>query len=211
MVLSRDMTSRTRVWILIVLVGLAASASACLSRPVVEPKPGAIAPTLAMSTYYEEGSQVAVIVGVRPTLSRRERPFIPIEIAVVNKGVAKLTLTPESFTLVDAEGRRFPLAAAAELTREYGSTDLDRRLGEVGSILRRKYLQYDRIRSNFTPGFDMPIGSTDVVLYRFSYLVDMLYFPNPRVPTPDGPFDLLVRVPELAEPLVIRFLLGRPS
>ena len=169
-----------------------------------------MSPTLAMSTYYEEGSQLALIVGVRPALSRRERPYIPIEIAVANKGLPTLTFTRESFTLVDAQGRSFPAVGRDELSRGYGSTDLDGRLGEVESIVERKYLNFDRVPSSFTPGFDEPVGRDEVTLHRFSYFVDRLYFPNPAVPTPPGPFELLVRVREMPDPLVVRFFVGRP-
>ncbi len=166
-------------------------------------------PTLALSTYYEEGSQAAVVVGVRPALSRRDRPYIPVEVAVVNKGLAALTLTAESFLLVDTDGRSFPTVTAQELSRGYGSTDVDRRLGEIEPIVQNRYQTFERVPSNFTPGFDTPIGRDRVTLHRFSYLVDMVYFPNPAVPTPAAPYDLLVRAPELQDPLVVRFIVGR--
>jgi hypothetical protein len=197
-------------WLGAFLCLFTAASAACIEEQVRERSTGEIAPTLAMSTYIEEGTQAAIVVGVRPALSRRDRPYLPLEIAVANKGLAALTLNPESFTLVDAQGRRYPMAAPAELSREYGSTDADRRLGEVQDILRRKYLQYERVPSNFTPSFRAPVATKQVALSRFSYLVDMIYFPNPTIPTPEGPFDLLVRAEETPDPFVIRFYVGRP-
>ena len=165
---------------------------------------GQVSETLAPATFYEEGTQLALIVGVRPALSRRDRPYLPLEIAALNKALPALTFTPESFTLVDRAGNSYPVAGRDELVRGYGSTDVDRRLGEVESIVERKWRTLERVPSNFTPGFDAPIGRDRVVLSRLSYFVDMLYFPNPSPPAPPGPYDLLVRVSELPDPLVVR-------
>jgi hypothetical protein len=48
-----------------------------------------------------------------------------------------------------------------------------------------------------------------VHLPRYSYLVDVVCFPNPGVEDGAGPFTLLLRIPELREPLVVRFPIGR--
>jgi hypothetical protein len=185
--------------------------SACVGHPAPVTSVGGFSPTLNASTYYEEGTQVSVIVGTRPAQFRRERTHVPFEIALVNKGLASLTVTPESFTLVDSKNNRYPVVGSAELAHGYGSTDVDRRLAEVASILERKYPQYERVRSNFTPGFVAPIGSKSVVLPRFGYLVDLVYFPNPEVPMPPGPYELLVQVAELPQPLVVHLSVGKPS
>ena len=205
---SAVVTSRLSIACLLAGVGLS-----CATRAPEAPAAtarGQVSATLALSTYYEEGPQIALIVGSRPAQSRRDRPYIPIEIAVVNKGQASLTVTPESFTLVSPEGASFPPVSREELSRGYGSTDVDRRLGEIEAIVQGRYQTYDRIPSNFAPGFDAPIAREEVALPRFSYLVDTLYFPNPAVPTPVGPFEILVRVAELPDPMVVRFFVGRP-
>jgi len=189
----------------VALAAVAATMLGCALSASGGRAPGAVAPKLAKSTYFEEGSLLALVVGVRPALSRGDRRYIPLEVSVVNKGMPVATLTAESFTLVDAKGHSLPVAGREELARDYGSTDLDRRLGEVDSVLQRKYQTYDRAPSNFTPGFDDPVLRREVKLSRFSYFLDMIYFPNPAVPTPPGPYDLLIRVQELPDPLVVRF------
>jgi hypothetical protein len=175
--------------------------------------PGEISPKLALSTYYEEGTQVAIIVGVRPGLFRKDRPYVPLEIAAVNKGLPVLTVSRESFVLVAPDGRSFPAVSAQELSKANVSRDLDGRLGETESVIARRYGQlgrgtYQQARSNFTPGFDDAIARDPVPLSRFTYLVDMIYFPNPGLEKTTGPFDLLVRVPEIPDPLVVRFRFG---
>lgn len=175
--------------------------------------PGEISPKLALSTYYEEGTQLAIIVGVRPALFRKDRPYIPLEIAVVNKGLPLITVSRESFVLVAAQGKSLPAVSSEELSHASGSRDLDGRLGEIESVIERRYGEpgrgtYIRVRSNLTPGFDDAIARDPVPLNRFSYMVDMIYFPNPGLEKGTGPFDLLVRVPELPDPLVVRFNFG---
>jgi hypothetical protein len=175
--------------------------------------PGEIAPKLALSTYYEEGTQIAIVVGVRPALFRKDRQYVPLEIAVVNKGLPGVTVSRESFVLVDPEGDSYPAVSSQELLKANVSRDLDTRLGEIESVVARRYGQlgrgtYQRVRSNLTPGFDDAIARDPVPLGRFNYLVDMIYFPNPGLSKKVGPFDVLVRVPELPNPLVVRFNFG---
>lgn len=192
------------------LSGLLCLLAGCAVGVSGDRKSGSPSDTLAAFTYYEEGTQVALTVGVRPALSRRERAYIPLEISALNKDLPSLTFTPESFTLVDSHGNSFPVVGHDELVKGYGSTDIDRRLGEIESIVQRKYRSFERVPSNFTPGFDDSIPRTRVMLPRFGYFVDMIYFPNPSPPTPPGPYDLLVRVPELPDVLVVRFYVGAP-
>ena len=59
---------------------------------------------------------------------------MPVEVAVVNKGLPGLTLTPESFFLVNEEGRRYPAVGGKELADNYGDVDVDRRLGVVAGL-----------------------------------------------------------------------------
>src|SRR5207249_11508232 len=63
---------------------------------------------LSLYSYIEEGNLVALIVSTRPARYRLSRPYLPIEVAVVNKGMEKLSLTRESFILSGSDGKRYP-------------------------------------------------------------------------------------------------------
>lgn len=180
--------------------------------PVLQPnemtvEEGRLDPKLAQATWIEEGSQVALIVSTRATRYRLKQPFLPLEVSVVNRGLEGLTLTRESFTLVDARGNRYPMAGRQELSDGYGgSTDLDRRnFTEATPIVLGKYQSYSLIRSNFTPGFDDSIAVDRVSLPRFSYLLDFLYFPRPPGFVEGEPLELLLSAPELGESVFVRF------
>jgi len=180
-----------------------ASASAC--GPSGSKRPADVDRKLSQSTYIEEGKLVALIVGTRVTRYREERPYIPLEIAVVNKGLASLTFTAESFTLIDQEGNRYSTVGFDELSKGYGNTDLDRRLAEVPSVVRGTYQGgYAERPSTLTGSFDKPIVER-VHLPKFAYVVDMIYFPTPPSGVKGRKFELFLDAPELEEPVFVRF------
>ncbi len=189
-------------------------AAAC--APVLQPsgstvEEGRLDPKLALSTWIEEGSEIALIVSTRATRFRLKQPFVPIEIAVVNRGLEGVTLTRESFTLADSKGNRYPLAGRQELTEGYGgSVDVDRRnFYEAAPIVLGKYQSYNAVPSNFSPGFDNPIALDRVSLPRFSYILDFLYFPTPLGFAEGEPLELLLSAPELENPVFVRFTVTR--
>ena len=81
------------------------------------PGPDDLDPKFSMSSYIEDGSLVALIVGTRPARSRETRDYIPLEIGIANHALPGLTLTRESFTLVDENGNRYPAVGRDELSR----------------------------------------------------------------------------------------------
>jgi hypothetical protein len=194
-------------WLGIGVAVLAVTSACTLPGHRLETNPADLAPKLAQSTFIEEGKLVALVVSTRPMRFRLDRPYIPIEIAVVDKGLEKLSLTRESFTLVDASGARYAAVGRDELTRDYGNTDIDRELAEALPFVRTRFPTYRRVVSNFTPGFDAPIVRDHVFLSKFTYLYDMIYFPRPEGDLVHQPLELLVSAPELPDPLVIRFQL----
>jgi hypothetical protein len=168
---------------------------------------GSLDPTLAHSTWIEDGEQVALIVSTKATRYRLKLAYVPIEVAVVNRGVKSLSLTRESFTLIDVRGRRYPLAGLKELGAGYrGSVDLDRRnFTEAAPIVLGKYQSFTRIPSNFSPGFDNSIALDRVFLPRFSFLLDFLYFPKPEGYAEGEPLELQLAAPELENVIFVRF------
>ena len=139
------------------VVALAIVSAGC--SPVLRPaeatvEEGRLDPKLAQATWIEEGSLLSLIVSTRAARYRLDQPLIPLEVAVLNRGLEGLTLTRESFTLVDARGNRYPMAGRQEIYDEYGgSTDVDRKnFTEATPIALGKYQGYSWVRSNFTRG-----------------------------------------------------------
>ncbi len=202
--------TRARRSLAIVLLILGATAWGC--APAIQPESvrvtsGNLDPTLALSTWIEDGEQVALIVSTRATRYRLKLAYVPIEVAVVNRGLKSLSLTRESFTLVDVRGHRYPLAGRKELATGYrGSVDVDRRnFTEAAPIVFGKFQSFIRVPSNFSPGFDDSIALDRVFLPRLSYVLDFLYFPKPEGYVQGEPLELDLAAPELENVVFVRF------
>jgi hypothetical protein len=172
--------------------------------PSTAKRPADVDKKLSQSTYIEEGKLVALIAGTRVTRYREELPYIPLEIAVVNKGLSSLTFTAESFTLIDQEGNRYSTVGFDELSKGYGKTDLDRRLAEVPPVVRGTYQGFDERPSTLTGSFDKPIVER-VHLPKFAFITDIIYFPTPASGVKGRKFELFLDAPELDEPVFVRF------
>ena len=197
---------RRRLTILAVLGSLTLF-GACAGKSKIDAGPDALDPKFALSSYIEEGELVALVVGARAAQFREDRPFIPLEIAVVNKALPSLSLTRESFTLVDENGNEYPAVSGKELEQGDYNADLDVRLSEIPPIVLGRWQAFLPVPSNFTTTFDRPI-ERNANMQRFSYILDYLYFPHPETPVKGHRFELWMRAPELADPVFVRFAVG---
>lgn len=191
-------------------------AAACATRqPVVGQETRGADRKLSTFVYIEEGKIGTLLVGTRAAQYRREDAYVPLEISVASRALPQLTLTRESFTLVDDTGRRYPCASPAELLSRYEFLDLDRRLQEIAEIVFNRYSAYTRYPSQFSPlrrGSSAPGTSTlvrdAVYLPRYGYIIDMLYFPMPEGGIASGRrFELFLDAPELEQPIYCTFLM----
>src|ERR1043165_9096545 len=110
------MRQRTLEWI--VYVTVLACSSSCLHREN-ETTGARTDKKLSRWSYIEEGNLVALVVSTRTARYRLDRSYIPLEVAVVNKGMEKLSLTPESFILGGPDGKRYPVVGRDELSKGY--------------------------------------------------------------------------------------------
>lgn len=183
-------------------VAAAAALAACVSTE--KRAPSDVDPKLSQSSYIEEGNLLALIVGTRVARYREERNYIPFEVGVVNKGLASLSFTAESFTLIDEEGNRYSTVGFDELKKGYGNIDLDRRLEELAPVVRGSYQAYQERPSTLTASFDKPIVQR-VFLPKFAFVVDVIYFPKPSTGVKGKKFELFLTAPELQDPAFVKF------
>lgn len=191
---------------------LALSASACARRPITGPVGDRLDPKLSTFAYIEDGDLVSFIVDVRAAQYRETEAYVPFEIVVANRALRKLTLTRESFVLVDEAGNRYPAAGPKELLENYEFLDLDRRLGELQEIVFNKFATFTLYRSKFSPtrqGARLPgegsLVQDTVVLPKFGYLNDFLYFPKPTTGVKGHRFELFLNTPELENAIYSKF------
>jgi len=195
--------------LLSILILLAAS---CATR---QPMTGQVAADvdrkLSTFAYIEEGKLATFIVDTRATRYRGKDAYIPLEIAIANRGVKQLTLTRESFTLADDKGNRYPCASPKELLDNYDFLDLDRDLEELGGIVFNRFGALTRYPSNFSPThFAVREGQSRTVIDRvqlpkFGYVLDMIYFPMPATGLKGHAFELAMTAPELTDAIFVKF------
>jgi len=163
--------------------------------------------------FIEEGQLVTFIVGTRATRYREEAPYVPLEISIANTGLRKLTITRESFTLIDEEGNRFPVASPEELMEGYEFLDLDRQsLAELANLVTNKFAAFRQYPSKLSPTRAYrTTGGTDVVrdlvsLPKFGYMLDFIYFPQPKGGLKGHKFELFLDSPDLEDPVFLKFI-----
>jgi hypothetical protein len=193
---------------LLLLATLSVLAPGCARERITGVETTALDRKLSTFAWIEEGEIATLIVNTQPARDRDGAPYMPLEIAVANNGLRKLTLTRESFVLVDSEGNRYPLATPAELLEGYDMLEFDRNLAELEGIVFNKFAAYARYPSNWSPRAAPAATSVVidlVVLPKFGYLIDFVYFPAPVTGIRDRQFELFVESPDLPDPVFVKF------
>ena len=201
------------VALLLMVAGLSASCARQINTQVEQNAP-AVDKKFTLTFYVEEGELLSLIVGARPTITRSKLNYIPFEVGVVNRAVPNLTLSLESFTLIDEDGNRYPAVGEIELNKNYeGSVNADTalasnrtfRLGEIEPIIAGRYTTFRRQRGVLTPRTGRA-ELTNQFLEQFSFAVNMIYFPRPANSEVRGEiFELFMDAPELEDPVFVRF------
>jgi hypothetical protein len=158
-------------------------------------------------TYRLESDKVLVGVTTFVARYREKDKYLPLEIGVANKKLNKLTLTRDSFTLIDELGNEYPLTSPEELLDNYRKQSVDLRIAHITHIFRSFFGGLSSVDSNFQP--ERPGHSLvwdRVELPRTYFMIDMLYFQHPATGIRGKKFELRVSTPELEEPLQVRFM-----
>ena len=193
------------------VLGLLIAAGCATRQPMTGQQAADVDRKLSTFAFIEEGKLATFVVDTRPTRYRDGEAYVPIEIAIANRGVKQLTLTRESFTLADENGNRYPCASPKELLATYDFLDLDRNLSELSEIVFNRFAAMTFYPSKFSPTRRTSrVGESSVVtdsvqLPRYGYLLDMLYFPAPSTGLKGHKFELSMTAPELTEPIFVKF------
>ena len=206
------------IGVCVVTAGLIWATAGCGARQPMRGQPADdLDRKLSTFVFIEEGDLLSFIVGTRAARYRDESPYMPLEVAIGNRGLKKLTLTRESFTLVDEQGNRYPAASPRELMESYDFLDLDRQsLAELDEIIFNKFATFTRYPSKFSPTrTSNPLrtlsGGSELVrdmvaLPRVGYLVDFIYFPAPQSGLLGRRFELVLESPDLEDPVFVKFV-----
>jgi hypothetical protein len=162
---------------------------------------------LSRFAYIEEGKLVGLAVDVQAARYREDTPFFPLEIAVANRTLHRLTVKRESFSLIDEEGNRYSLAGVREMAEGYHLVDLDKRFTDFRSVLLSRWPNFTKLPSHFYRGEGPGAGVVydQVELPKFSYFTDWIYFPHPKTGVKGHRFELFLDTEELEDPIFVKF------
>lgn len=159
-------------------------------------------------TYTLESDKVLVGVTTFVARYREKDEYVPLEIGVANKRLNKLTLTRDSFTLIDELGNEYPLASPEELLDNYRKQSVDLRIAHITHISRSLFGGLSSVDSNFQPnGPGHSLVWDRVELPRTYFMIDVLYFQRPASGIKGKKFEFRVSAPELEEPIQVRFMI----
>src|SRR5262249_53557289 len=173
------MRARLRL-VLPVLFAVAALAPACIIGGSTRraQKPGELDYKLGPFTYMEGGELGSLAVGPQAPKEPEKREVIPLHLCFANRGAPTLTITRESFTLQDENGKRYPLASLQEVGVSYGPSIMDRHFTTTFDMFRSRLTTFQLVESNFFPERATGRIVIDrVEIPRFYYILDLIYFP----------------------------------
>ena len=204
---------RISVVVLVITVTILGFGGCSARRPIQGQETSGLDRKLSTFAFIEEGELVTFIVGTRAARYRDKSSYMPLEIAIVNTGLRNLVLRRESFTLIDEEGNRYPVATPSELIESYEFLDLDRTaMSELASITTTKFAAFRQYPSKFSPTRNAPaspLQSTTVrdlvSLPKFGYMIDYIYFPKPSTGIKDHQFEVFVESESLPDPVFVKF------
>ena len=128
------------------------------------------------------------------TIQRRTEAYLPIVVAVENKGTKPVTLDRSSFWLTDLDEIVYVMPTVKEQRKNYDKTVMDYRMISYAGIPWEGWRWNRRLElANFFPNLQVRAGNTimdRVTLRRRHAMVDLLYFERPRDMELNRPFFL---------------------
>lgn len=198
------------IWLFVLWVTLTGVGCSTLSKLPQEP---GFDPRLTRFTYISETDQADLAVDTEATRLREDSKFIPLAVGFVNITELRATITRDSFTLIDDQGKRYPLASVQDVRSMGSLRTYDQRLmRNFRSIFYTRYSSWTQVQAVF-----FPINTPDPafrglgLLYdtiqvpKMGWFSDMLYFPHPEGILKGRPLQLEVKTPEMKAPVVVKF------
>ncbi|MBP7148420.1 MAG: hypothetical protein KBD01_12815 [Acidobacteria bacterium] len=190
--------------------------AACTALKGNLPQEPGLHPRLTRFTYLEEGKLVSFAVDTAATRKREDAPYVPFGIAVANMSLPRLTLTRESFTLVDDKGQRSSLATIQQARELAGLTVYDLRLSQdFFDVMFTRFSAWPFTQAVFFPvqspaGGDPEISRRGIVRERVelpvhSWTRDVIYFPHPEGQLMGRRYEMWLDTEELEDPIFVKF------
>lgn len=205
-------TDQRILWALFVVPAVLLAAG-CAGLKGNLPQEEGLHPRITRFAYLEEGKLVTLAVDTQAARQRETSKVVPLAIAVANNGMPRLTLTRESFTLIDDQGKRYTMASVQE-GRTYGSLQiLDLRLSQnFAEVMNGRFTAHDFLKTVFFP---LQVTENEYAyrgllrerteLSRQSWTYDVLYFPHPDGEWVGHKYELWMDTEELDPGVFVKF------
>jgi hypothetical protein len=190
-------------------VALALVTMALLAAPLSggSPKPSE---TFAYATYWEKRNDISVLVDTLTPSFRDDQPFIPIPVAIGFQAYGEeLTITRESFFLIDKSGTLYGAASYEEVVGGYPALLFDRFFAR-GPVVAQEFNLSRRIPSDFYPPKGDGKRIDRIHLSAYSWFADVIYFPRPEAGL-EGVLTLRVSGGGIDPPIDVRFKVPLPG
>jgi hypothetical protein len=203
---------RRKILLLVLVPFLAlAGASSCVTHQRSAADTSGLDYKLSTFAFMEEGDLVTFIVDTRASGIHKDDPYFPLEIGVANRGLKNLTVTRESFILIDEEGNRYQVANPRDLMQTYQHLDVDQTLAELEGIVFNRFANFNRYPAVFSPtrlsgGPAITTVQDRVSLPKWGYFIDFIYFPTPSTGLEGKRFELHMEAPELPHTIFVKFI-----
>jgi hypothetical protein len=204
---------RPGLWLAAAALLSIAVAAGCASMFGGLPQEEGLHPRLTRFAYLEEGKLVSLAVDTEAARRRADAEYIPLAVGVANIGVKRLVITRESFTLVDDEGNRYPLASIKEVRQSQPNVFYDFRLtAHFRGVFAERFDLWPKMPAVFFP---LPttepalrgrgVARDRVELSEKTWMEDVLYFPRPEGELLERRYELWLDTEQLERPVFVKF------
>jgi hypothetical protein len=164
--------------------------------------------TLAPAIFYEDGRSVFFGVNTGSARLGARGVLVPVEIAVANKDLPKLTVNLEGFTLRSGD-ERWPAAPVEESAGHRLRADFERRTQPVSfrEVLRTRFPIYRELQPNAARTPSDRSLARQVELGQHTWVHAQVWFPHPGGDLKGRTFEVWFAAPELEDPIftTVRF------
>jgi len=185
--------------LLLALLLIVSSDSAAFAAPPETSK------SFSFATYKERDDRTIVLVSTLTAAVFERAPFVPLQVAVGVRGRGPtLTVSAESFELIDRDGQHYPMPSYDELLAAGNlleRVELVRNQNPI--VIGQQFANSTPVASGFFPAPGTRILIPRVYMPRETFFNTLIYFP-----TPDGGLEgvltLRFQAEGLPEPIDVR-------
>ncbi len=136
----------------------------------------------AYSTYREQAGSITVLVDSYPAALHAGDRYFPLMVAVGLQSKGKsISVTPESFTLVDREGKAYPAVPFEQFAANYPKREFDATLiRKHPLVIGEQFATSLQVPGRFYPSLSSAATRIErVELAPFTWFHSLVYFPRP--------------------------------